>query len=291
MLVFQILDIIFTLYLKYGIINVTFGALASLLLVDTNNFTAERQKGTQSMKGKNKCRILKEIRAEIARANDIEWVTENCTFKGECRGSCPKCEAEVRKLERALEAKRRLGKAVALTGLCAGLITSGTSCGIEDLLNDSQLKGDIPAINNTDTVDEGGTQTVNGTDNGNIFSGDIMGDVVEPEIDDTEMGELPESGENESEESIFELLGDIVAYSADNFASTEVVKYRALESIYLVGFIDTEYADDTDFTIPAGEIFDLVGKSDDYDMYMISYGGQLFGCDISGFEYISTKAE
>ena len=42
--------------------------------------------------GKEKCRILKEIRAEIAKANDIEWVTSECKHQGNCKGTCPKCE-------------------------------------------------------------------------------------------------------------------------------------------------------------------------------------------------------
>ena len=44
--------------------------------------------------GKEKCRILKEIRAEIARQNGIAWTVESCAHKGNCRGTCPKCEAE-----------------------------------------------------------------------------------------------------------------------------------------------------------------------------------------------------
>ena len=49
--------------------------------------------------GKEKCRILKQIRAEIARENDIEWVVSECKHKGNCKGTCPKCEQEVRQLE------------------------------------------------------------------------------------------------------------------------------------------------------------------------------------------------
>ena len=45
------------------------------------------------MRGKEVCRTLKEIRAGIARQNDIPWETEECGFKGECRGTCPRCEA------------------------------------------------------------------------------------------------------------------------------------------------------------------------------------------------------
>lgn len=78
--------------------------------------------------GKEKCRILKEIRAQIARANDIEWVVEACTYKGNCRGTCPRCEAEVRQLERALARREAMGKTVAVVGISAGLALSVTGC-------------------------------------------------------------------------------------------------------------------------------------------------------------------
>lgn len=59
--------------------------------------------------GKEKCRILKEIRAEIARQNDIEWVVSECKHKGDCQGTCPKCEQEVLELEEALANREVLG--------------------------------------------------------------------------------------------------------------------------------------------------------------------------------------
>ena len=73
-------------------------------------------------RGKQTCRILKEIRRRIAEANDIEFITSECTFKGDCLGTCPKCEAEVRYLEQQLRARSIAGKAVALAGISAGLI-------------------------------------------------------------------------------------------------------------------------------------------------------------------------
>lgn len=51
---------------------------------------------TTMAKGKRTCKILKEIRRQIAEANDIEYVVEECQYKGDCLGTCPKCEAEVR---------------------------------------------------------------------------------------------------------------------------------------------------------------------------------------------------
>lgn len=40
-------------------------------------------------------RILKEIRREIAKANDIEFIISECQRKGDCPGAYPKCEVEV----------------------------------------------------------------------------------------------------------------------------------------------------------------------------------------------------
>ena len=59
------------------------------------------------MKGKKRCKILKEIRRQIAENNDIEFITSECKHQGDCLGTCPKCEAELRYLERELEKRQR----------------------------------------------------------------------------------------------------------------------------------------------------------------------------------------
>lgn len=70
-------------------------------------------------RGKQTCKILKEIRQQIAEANGIEFVTSECRFKGDCLGTCPKCEAEVRYLEQQLRARSLAGKAITLAGISA----------------------------------------------------------------------------------------------------------------------------------------------------------------------------
>lgn len=87
------------------------------------------------MNGKAKCKILKEIRRKIAEENDIEWVVSECGHKGNCKGTCPKCESEVRKLERELSLRRRIGKAVAITGVSAACLTGLTACSVEDVID------------------------------------------------------------------------------------------------------------------------------------------------------------
>ena len=80
------------------------------------------------MNGKKKCKILKEIRRRIAEENDIAFVTSECKHQGNCLGTCPKCEAEVRYLEEQIEARRRAGYAIALTGLALTVTAATASC-------------------------------------------------------------------------------------------------------------------------------------------------------------------
>ncbi|MBO4484558.1 MAG: hypothetical protein J5738_04130 [Lachnospiraceae bacterium] len=108
------------------------------------------------MKGKEKCRMLKQIRKKIADANDIPYVVEECPHQGECRGTCPKCEAELRKMEQELSLRRRIGKGIAVVGVAAGVMASTTACDAGDVVdfiedavmsitNQRQIDGDVPA--------------------------------------------------------------------------------------------------------------------------------------------------
>ena len=67
--------------------------------------------------GKNRCKYLKEVRQRIADENGIPLQQRECTFKGECSGTCPFCEAELHYLETELQKRRKLGKAVAVAGI------------------------------------------------------------------------------------------------------------------------------------------------------------------------------
>ncbi|MCR5551267.1 MAG: energy transducer TonB [Bacteroidales bacterium] len=74
--------------------------------------------------GKQTCKILKEIRKQIAEKNDIAFVTKECRHKGDCAGTCPACEAEVRYLEQELRKRQRLGKTAIVAGLSVGLMSA-----------------------------------------------------------------------------------------------------------------------------------------------------------------------
>ena len=89
------------------------------------------------MNGKRKCRILKDIRRKIAQENDIEYVTSECKYQGDCTGTCPKCEAELRYLEQELEKRQKAGKVIAVAGIAATLVVGSTGCSLDDLFASS----------------------------------------------------------------------------------------------------------------------------------------------------------
>lgn len=82
------------------------------------------------MNGKSKCKVLKDIRKKIAEANDIAYVTSDCKYQGDCSGTCPKCEAEVRYLEEELAKRKNLGKIVAVAGIAATLVVASAGCDV-----------------------------------------------------------------------------------------------------------------------------------------------------------------
>ena len=75
--------------------------------------------------GKRTCEILKDVRRKIAQENDIALVERECTHEGDCRGTCPYCESEVRYLERELSKRRALGKAVTVAGIAVSTMMMG----------------------------------------------------------------------------------------------------------------------------------------------------------------------
>lgn len=82
-------------------------------------------------KGHNICDTLMAIRKQIADANGIDYSPEECHFTGECKGTCPKCEQDVRYLEHELRLRLKAGKAIKVAGVALGIIAlaaSITSC-------------------------------------------------------------------------------------------------------------------------------------------------------------------
>ena len=135
------------------------------------------------MLGKKKCKILKEIRQKIADENDIPYVTRECRYQGDCRGTCPRCESELKYLEAQLAARAAAGRRIAVAALCAGMTFGIAGCSSTAApkapVEDEELSG-----------------------------------AVEPEPSETgqepETEQEPETGkEGSSEDEIIELSGDV----------------------------------------------------------------------------------
>ena len=72
-------------------------------------------------KGRSTCKLLKDIRQQIANANGISYQPKECHHKGDCAGTCPACEEEIRYLERELKARKGNGFGMKVAGIAAGI--------------------------------------------------------------------------------------------------------------------------------------------------------------------------
>ena len=73
------------------------------------------REGNEDMTGKQKCEMLKQLRKALAEANGIIYLSAECTYIGNCRGYCEKCDAEARYLDSELNRLARAGKTIKVT--------------------------------------------------------------------------------------------------------------------------------------------------------------------------------
>lgn len=200
------------------------------------------------MKGKEKCKALKEIRQKIAEQNDIAFAVSECTHQGDCRGTCPKCEAELRYLERQLEIRKNLGKAVVVAGISAGMCAPMVACNpieaVGDVIADvyysinppEDIAGDVQYIPDDVAGMEGPAPESDEPDGEDILGG----------LEEYDPSEDVESTENDldamcpSEEDSEELAGEIP------LAPTSEEDLEDIDEYLLEGdiAIDPEYLDE-----------------------------------------------
>ena len=72
-------------------------------------------------KGRSTCKLLKSIRQQIADANGISYQPKECHHKGDCAGTCPACEEEIRYLEHELKVRKGNGFGMKVAGIAAGI--------------------------------------------------------------------------------------------------------------------------------------------------------------------------
>lgn len=218
-------------------------------------------------KGKQTCKILKEIRRQIAEENDIELVISECTYQGDCKGTCPKCEAEVRYLERELEKRQRMGKAAVFAGMTIGTAITAAGCGLlvqppdgmlvepEDTItattdivsNDSiekpfLLEGDVAPMPDKMKAEEKKAACKSDVDL--VLPGDII------EVDDVTEGLIaPEVGEVENSDmvdvyTIVEQMpefpggeAELIHYISKNIQYPQEAKEKGIQGYVYIGFV------------------------------------------------------
>lgn len=81
--------------------------------------------------GKDICKHLKAIRRQIAQENDIALDIPECTYKGDCSGTCPRCESELQYLESELTRRSSFGKAALVAGVAFTMATAPAVVALE----------------------------------------------------------------------------------------------------------------------------------------------------------------
>ena len=215
-------------------------------------------------RGKKKCEILKTIRCQVAKKNGIPYTYTECTYQGECRGTCPKCEEELRYLTREVEKLKQSGKQVAVAGVAAAVIaTTATGCST-DILAELGLR---------DRQEE------------------LMGAMVAPEELDGDVAYTPDPEESESPELIEgELVPDEYVTAGEPMPMLQtiydvVAGLQRGETVYIGGFertsVQTEWSqwhtDSSDnrdiFTVDGVQII-VTYYEDGWSDSVALYGGE-----------------
>lgn len=106
-------------------------------------------------RGKKICNTLKAIRLDIARANGIKYAPRECHYEGDCSGTCPACESEMRNLEREIARRRANGKAALVAGVSLGLMSfTATSCNQLNKADNDVLQGEVELVEDSCAVDD-----------------------------------------------------------------------------------------------------------------------------------------
>lgn len=161
------------------------------------------------MNHKEKCKVMKKMRKDIADQIGLDLHQTECTYKGECRGTCPRCAAEEKKLNKAL-----LSGSFALAGLAVSSITL-TGCGSNS--GDYDLFEKTPITTTTEDWVEGMPIDIDG-DIG--YQTPTTGETTEVPID----GDITEPTEDLAGEIAMYLDDEVIIEVSINYTKADVAK-------------------------------------------------------------------
>ena len=120
-------------------------------------------------RNKAKCERLKQLRKQLADRIGVDLHQSECTYRGECKGTCPKCAHEEKQLNQALAAKGML--VAGLATLSLGLAGCGNQYG--------DLEGEIETIGSeAESSEMISTESTDITEEGTEEVIELEGDVV-----------------------------------------------------------------------------------------------------------------
>ena len=221
-------------------------------------------------RGKSTCKLLKGIRQQIADANGISYYPKECHYEGECAGTCPACEAEIRYLEAQLRERKRNGWGMKVAGLAAGLCVAAVpltschnspkGCNVENKVLDST---DMPVMGEQVVIPKALTADLK---NAIVISGQVFDastGKAAPEVNVMILGgkkrlSLGEDGRfalqvNRNDTLVFSSYGfedKVIAVESIRNANNMVVRLEP--SLALVGDVDVSYLEEelSDCTAP-----------------------------------------
>ena len=133
-------------------------------------------------KGRAICKVLKDVRQKIANENGISYHPEECHHKGECTGTCPGCEKEIRYLEEQLKNKQHSGFGLKVAGIAAGVCVT-----VLPMAAMVQTESKISLEANPQLIKQDSIKVVDLT-NGNPDAVLLRGQVLDKETKDSLLG-------------------------------------------------------------------------------------------------------
>lgn len=151
-------------------------------------------------RGKHICNTLKAIRLDIAHSNGIEYAPRVCHHEGDCSGTCPACENEMRYLEREIARRRANSTAALVAGVSLGLMSfTATSCNHQNKADDDVLQGEVEFVRDScDVADSINHDSYDLSEMVDVTEG-LKGEVVRTldETDHTDVNETASHGDND----------------------------------------------------------------------------------------------
>ena len=186
-------------------------------------------------RGKRICNELRGLRRKIAEENGIRLEQPECTHKGDCRGTCPRCESELQYLEQALSHRISLGRAATVAGLsltltaCGGVSTNDSNQS-ENTTPYERWQDDMEGFEDEQRADQDTViKKTEGDDTGNCEEIATKGLIL---IDDDYYYDVNDKSSSEELEPI--LAGDL----CDNPDIANVVKVNATDEEEIHVFVE-----------------------------------------------------